>query len=611
MGVKLKKIEIFNFRSIKSISIKVSELSVFVGTNDAGKSNILRALNLFFNDETNPNEELAFLIDHNVHNDPNQRAKEIRVRLEIDIPDAYKKTNGEYIVWEKKWRKNGGLIKPYEYYGVRETKGPRGGTALESIEIPPRSNMHTLLRNINFVYVPAIKDTKYFNSLRAGIYKTIAEVATDKFHISSGDFERSIAEHLEGLTSEVTRSLGFESKLALPRDLSHIFESLDFLNESRSISLNERGDGVKTRHIPIILKFMADKVHSLHGRGAQPHTFIWGYEEPENNLELGSSIKLADQILDYLSDGVDQILLTTHSPVFYNLHRQIEESNINISCHHIFRETEEAGTKEISNPADLDHYMGTMTLFAPHVAELTDRIKLEQEALHTAQAQQAEQCSYLYVEGESDKTVFKKAIKLFAPEHADNIIIETKNYGGGHSYVVDMLSAWRHIHKHHTERPKAAGLVDGDTEGKNAKTQWNKGKDNCLSAKCFTLNPPTFTHPIKSAGFDIPIVLETLYPRHIWEDELAKNRLEAFDYFDILHEAKKRELTKSKDISIDDLVDDEWSIYIKYKFPKHRKNPTANKLATEPNEQIARENLKLFEPVIKEIILYLFGPAEQ
>ena len=105
MGVKLRKIEIFNFRSIKSISIKVSELSVFVGTNDAGKSNILRALNLFFNDETNPNEELAFLIDHNVHNDPNQRAKEIRVRLEFDIPDAYKKTNGEYIIWEKKWRK--------------------------------------------------------------------------------------------------------------------------------------------------------------------------------------------------------------------------------------------------------------------------------------------------------------------------------------------------------------------------------------------------------------------------------------------------------------------------------------------------------------------------
>lgn len=607
MGAKLRKIEIFNFRSIKNISIKVSDLSVFVGTNDAGKSNILRALNLFFNDETNPNEKLIFLIDHNIHNDPNQRAKEIRVRLEIDIPDAYQKTNGEYIIWEKKWRKNGELLDAYDYYGVRETKGPRGGTALERVEISPRSNMHTLLRNINFIYVPAIKDAKYFNSLRAGIYKIIAEVATDKFRISSGDFERSIAEHLEELTSEVSRSLGFESKLALPRDLSHIFESLDFLNESRSISLNERGDGVKTRHIPIILKFMADKVHTLHGRGAQPHTFIWGYEEPENNLELGSCIKLADQILEYLSDGVDQILLTTHSPVFYNLHRQEFENNLNISCHHVFRETEEIGTKEASNPSDLDHYMGTMTLFAPYVAELTDRIRLEQEALHAAQDQQARQCSYLYVEGESDRIILSKAISLFAPEYANKIAIETKSYGGGHTYVVDMLSAWRHIHKHHADRPKAAGLVDGDADGKDAKNQWNKGKDNCISAKCFVLNPPAFAHPIKSSGFLIPIVLETLYPRRIWEDELSRKKLEAFDYYGVLHEDKKRELAESKDVSVDDLIDEDWNIYIKYKFSKDRKVPVANKITMGPNEGVVRQNLLMFEPVVMEIVSYLFG----
>ncbi|WP_139372211.1 hypothetical protein [Pseudomonas fluorescens] len=214
------------------------------------------------------------------------------------------------------------------------------------------------------------------------------------------------------------------------------------------------------------------------------------------------------------------------------------------------------------------------------------------------------------MEGESDKIILSKAIDLFAPKYADKIVVETKSYGGGHSYVVDMLSAWRHVHKHHADRPKAAGLVDGDADGKDAKNQWNKGKDNCLSAKCFILNPPAFARPIKSSGFLIPIVLETLYPRKIWEDELNGGNLETFDYYGVLHEDKKRELAENKDVSVDDLIDESWSIYIKYKFAKNRKVPIAKKITTGSNEELIRKNLVLFEVVVNELITYLFGEEQ-
>lgn len=75
MAVKIRKIEIFNFRPIKNITLKPSALSILVGNNDIGKSNILRALNLFFNAKTNEDEPFDFQIDHNVHNNPNQKAK--------------------------------------------------------------------------------------------------------------------------------------------------------------------------------------------------------------------------------------------------------------------------------------------------------------------------------------------------------------------------------------------------------------------------------------------------------------------------------------------------------------------------------------------------------
>lgn len=60
MPVSIRRIEITNFRSIQKIVIDSARLQIIVGNNDAGKSNILRALNLFFNSQTNPENLLIF-----------------------------------------------------------------------------------------------------------------------------------------------------------------------------------------------------------------------------------------------------------------------------------------------------------------------------------------------------------------------------------------------------------------------------------------------------------------------------------------------------------------------------------------------------------------------
>ena len=45
----VKSIHIKNFRSILDERIDLSDYNCFVGKNDSGKSNVLKALNLFFN----------------------------------------------------------------------------------------------------------------------------------------------------------------------------------------------------------------------------------------------------------------------------------------------------------------------------------------------------------------------------------------------------------------------------------------------------------------------------------------------------------------------------------------------------------------------------------
>ena len=65
----IKSIEIRYLRSIHRIDIKqLGDLTIFSGANDVGKSNILKALNLFFNNETDWLNPIDFYQDFSLEN---------------------------------------------------------------------------------------------------------------------------------------------------------------------------------------------------------------------------------------------------------------------------------------------------------------------------------------------------------------------------------------------------------------------------------------------------------------------------------------------------------------------------------------------------------------
>ena len=57
--MRLKSVEVENFRAIKKCSIRFNELTALVGENNSGKTAILRALNSVFNYEYEENEHIA------------------------------------------------------------------------------------------------------------------------------------------------------------------------------------------------------------------------------------------------------------------------------------------------------------------------------------------------------------------------------------------------------------------------------------------------------------------------------------------------------------------------------------------------------------------------
>lgn len=299
--LKIKKIVIKNFRSIESMSIDCSNITTFVGANDAGKSNVLRALNLFFNDKTDHALPFQFERDYNIFAVKQaKRAEHIVVELIIELPINYRKVGySNDIIWRKEWRADG-LYAAGCYHGYSDKQ-----------EYRSKSRIPLLLDRIAFDYVPAIKDKYFFADLQGKVYDVLSTVAEKNLRASSLSFEQAIQSQLKDLLSSVSAVFHDSSDMRLPDNLRQIFENLEF--NSNGIPLSRRGDGIKIRHIPMILKFLAEKSNSIHKKGNSHH--IWGFEEPENNVEMTSCFEMASQFIE-ASKNEYQIFITTHSPVF-------------------------------------------------------------------------------------------------------------------------------------------------------------------------------------------------------------------------------------------------------------------------------------------------------
>lgn len=604
----VKKVEIEFFRSIEKISVEPSYLSVFVGKNDSGKSNILRALNLFFNGETDPGEPFDFATDHHAFVDRPKKAKEISIKITFDVPETYQTTNGQEIEWKKIWREDSDGYNPYvdEKVSFKFSQGARGRPKREEFELPSRSKIHQLFRNIRFIYVPAIKDANYFSVLRSQIYQVIAEVADAELRKSSNEFEAAIAAQMQDLTEDIASSLGIKSSLTLPKDLTHIFESLDFLSDTDKFSLDVRGDGIKARHIPLILKYIANKSRSLHGQGVQPLTYYWAYEEPENSLEMGNALELAQQLKQFLSEDIQQIFLTTHSPVFYNLARgKKAEAEDLTSLHPIDRQPD--GVTLLNTAHDgLDESLGTAAAIAPYVAEYERKLAVIKRSESSLENMPGD--ATLFVEGKTDKAVFDRLLELFFPNAPKRPRVVTKESGAGVNYVADMLTAWTNLKSQQEHRERACGLLDGDPAGNDTRKSWNKAH-GCKHCKIFQLPLPSCLHPFPKWDFQVHADLEGFYPEKIWNKAFDKQSwLEERKPNEFLTEAKMNDIIKSS-TGLEATIPEGAPLMLRYKLTQTGKERANRAIMKLPDDEFQDGFAELL-PVFKDIMQYLNLPTD-
>lgn len=304
----IKSVKIRKFRSLKSVTkdVELTHLNIFVGQNDKGKSNFLRALNLFFNNQTDLDSRFRFEEDYCYHSNTGKgTSREIRIDLEIHPPKGRFK-HAKPLRWIKRWKQDGSIVEERRY--------------IESGELlSQRDNVSKWLDKIRYRYVPAIKGQSYFAALMGELHDVLNEAHAEILKEQGETFISGIQEVTKSISSDLKVQLGISNTIQVPSDFKLLFSNLDFGEKvgENTYHLKQRGDGIKIRHIPVILKYMSEQERNISRAGYVKPDTIWGFEEPENNLELKFAFELAESFKQYSEDL--QIIISTHSPAFYAL----------------------------------------------------------------------------------------------------------------------------------------------------------------------------------------------------------------------------------------------------------------------------------------------------
>ncbi len=311
----IERIEIQYFRSIYRTTLtKVEAINVLTGKNDVGKSNVLKALNLFFNNCIVEEGDYDFGRNYNlkrleeVRKDTIKGKQFIQIKITFRRGKQFEKTLPEKFTITKKWNRDSEI--PQVSDNIEQQLVKNGKIYNDRV----RASLTRYLNKIKYVYVPAIKDKHIFENMLERLQETVYEKKlannASLTETMSNLFE-NVIKTTEELSAEFKVATNIDSMIATPNDVKELYRTLSIITKSDDnlVRLEDRGDGIQVRYIPSILNYIATNASE---------NYIWGFEEPENSLEYNMARKMAEDFYSIYKAN-STIFLTTHSSAFIDL----------------------------------------------------------------------------------------------------------------------------------------------------------------------------------------------------------------------------------------------------------------------------------------------------
>lgn len=350
--MKIHKVKIHNFRSIKDGTFYMNDYSLLIGENNAGKSNVFRALRVFYEHlkfdnksdfpkfKTSDNEswiEIEFLTNQEEQETLKEEYKSSDLLLKVrkilkseqaEFKTLIKSNQSNIFAYE-----NGKLSTNY-FYGAKNISQSKLGNI---IYIPEVSKVDDSLKMtgpsplremINFVIKKAVQKSPSFNKLNNAFEDFNKEFRSE----TKDDF--SIEELENDVNLEISNwniKFGLNINSIQPNDIvknlvSHYIQDGNLNNQT--VKIDSFGQGVQRHLIYTLLKLSSkysDSTIAKNKKEFNPDLTLILFEEPEAFLHPSQQEKLNINLRELSKENAQQILITTHSSLFVS--KNIENLN--------------------------------------------------------------------------------------------------------------------------------------------------------------------------------------------------------------------------------------------------------------------------------------------
>jgi AAA15 family ATPase/GTPase len=465
--ILIERVEIYYFRSIYTLKLlNLKDLCVLSGKNDSGKSNVLKALNLFFNNETDWKTNLDFTRDFSLTRLEEVRKETIKGRQFIRVKVYFRRGKRsvhslpEKFFVTKTWYRDSGTpeiksnIEPQFRDNKIKTKKLSAAQA----------GLQSFLNRIKYEYVPAIKDRNLSTYMLGLLQDTILQrkSGTSSMVEAVTNLNSAVEGGANELNREFEKVCGVLTDIRLPQELAQLFRafSVQTRNGSAELPITARGDGIQTRFIPSLLYYVATNSRLI---------YLWGFEEPENCLEHPLATELAYNLRDSYSDK-SQIILTSHSPAFIGLEGDTttafriygDTKGTSSICVYPSKDGQNAGV------TSLKEELGLLQLEKEQQEEFEKRKRALQEDHDRLAELEAEfnraQSPILLTEGKTDVSILETAWQKAYESTARRFrIISCSTMGDGSTAGAGILV--KALESCRWDMPVTIGLFDRDKEG--------------------------------------------------------------------------------------------------------------------------------------------------
>jgi AAA15 family ATPase/GTPase len=335
----ISQIKISDFRSIQKGMFKVDDGYLpIIGANNSGKSNILRALSLFFTNEIEPSLPLRLAFDF--HNPARRRKKEISISVSFDLPDYFNfhkkiKDNLDGLFDGRKFT----ITKTWGYSNLESEAGQSINTFIQTegkinrqVEAEDYHKIQQFLNLIKFRYQPNhIHPSEVLEKeepeLRQALLYRLRRSKTAKskeFDKIFGDIGVIASELIAPVTESLRRGGGQieDLELATPKDFGELLFSFAprlKVKGGEKFDALQHGSGVQSFLTYLMLSFLDRRFEQKFG---WQQATIWAIEEPESFLHQTLQHELAALLAKLGSSDRFQVLCTTHSDVFSRYSQQ-------------------------------------------------------------------------------------------------------------------------------------------------------------------------------------------------------------------------------------------------------------------------------------------------